>query len=181
MVQGEGVGVFVFEDWEYVVVCGVDILVEVVGFFMLVDVQDIVMFLVIGVECIIIGVMLDVYMWFEEVGYINVYGIGIVVNDKIECVVVVYVFGYYVDWLMMLLMKFMYGYLIGGMGVVELLVCIMVLCEGVIVFIIGYEELDLECVLDIVLNEVCEVKVDVVLLNVFVFGGLNVVIVLCKV
>lgn len=82
---------------------------------------------------------------------------------------------------MISLIKFMYGYLIGGIGVVEFLVCIMVLKDGVIVLIINYEELDFECVLDVVFNEVCEVKVDVVLFNVFVFGGLNVVLVLCLV
>lgn len=38
-------GVFVFEEYEYVKVCGVEILVEVVGFVMLLDVFDIVMLL----------------------------------------------------------------------------------------------------------------------------------------
>lgn len=61
-----------------------------------------------------------------------------VVNDKIEFVVVVDVFGFYVDKLMIFLIKFMYGYLIGGIGVVELLVCIMVVKDGIIVLMIGY-------------------------------------------
>lgn len=86
-------GIFVFEEYEYVKVCGVEILVEVVGFVMMLDVSDIVMFFKCGVVWVILGVMVDVKIVLDIVGYINVYGIGMVVNDKIECVVVVDVFG----------------------------------------------------------------------------------------
>ena len=43
MVQGEGAGVFVFEDYEHARARGAEILAEVVGFAMSSDAQDIVM------------------------------------------------------------------------------------------------------------------------------------------
>ena len=68
MVQGEGAGVFVFEDWEHAVARGADILAEVVGFSMSADAQDIVMPSAIGAERTITGAMLDAHMRPEEVG-----------------------------------------------------------------------------------------------------------------
>lgn len=102
-----------------------------------------------------------------------------VVNDKIERVVAVYVPGYYVDWSTTLLIKVTYGYATGGMGVTEPSVRTTVSCDGTTVFITGHEELDFERVSDAAFNAVCEVWADVASLNVPVPGGPNVASVSC--
>ena len=178
MVQGEGAGVFVFEEWEHARARGADILAEVVGFAMSSDASDIVMPSAQGAERAITGALRDGRLNPEEVGYINAHGTGTAANDKTECAAVAHAFGPHADGLMISSTKSMHGHLIGGTGAVELLACLMALREGVIAPTIGYEEHDPECALDVVPNVAREAKVDVVLSNAFAFGGLNAVIAL---
>nr|WP_319948100.1 beta-ketoacyl-[acyl-carrier-protein] synthase family protein [uncultured Shimia sp.] len=181
MVQGEGAGVFVFEEYEHAKARGADILAEVAGFAMSSDASDIVMPSKQGAARAISGALADGRINPEEVGYINAHGTGTAANDKTECAAVADVFGQHADTLMISSTKSMHGHLIGGTGAVELLACIMALREGVIAPTIGYQEADPECALDVVPNEAREADVDVVLSNAFAFGGLNAVLALRKV
>ncbi|MDO6725328.1 beta-ketoacyl-[acyl-carrier-protein] synthase family protein [Cognatishimia sp. 1_MG-2023] len=180
MVQGEGAGVFVFEEYEHAKARGAEILAEVAGFAMSSDASDIVMPSKQGAARAIKGALTDGQINPEDVGYINAHGTGTAANDKTECAAVADVFGIHADRLMISSTKSMHGHLIGGTGAVELLACIMALREGVIAPTINYEEPDPECALDVVPNEAREAKVDVVLSNAFAFGGLNAVIALKK-
>ncbi len=180
MVQGEGAGIFVFEEYDHARARGADILAEVAGFAMTSDASDIVMPSKQGAARAIAGALADGRINNEEVGYINAHGTGTAANDKTECAAVADVFGQHADELMISSTKSMHGHLIGGTGAVELLACIMALREGVIAPTIGYEEPDPECALDVVPNEAREAKVDVALSNAFAFGGLNAVIALRK-
>ncbi|MBC9245768.1 beta-ketoacyl-[acyl-carrier-protein] synthase family protein [Paracoccus sp. 11-3] len=181
MVQGEGAGVFVFEDYENARARGADILAEVVGFAMSSDAQDIVMPSAQGAERAIRGAMQDAGLNPEDIDYINAHGTGTAANDKTECAAVAHAFGHHADKLMMSSTKAMHGHIIGGTGAVELLACIMALRDGVIAPTIGYEEQDPECALDVVPNEARDAKVDAVLSNAFAFGGLNAVIALRRI
>jgi len=181
MVQGEGAGVFVFEEYEHAKARGADILAEVAGFAMSSDASDIVMPSKQGAARAISGALADGRINPEEVGYINAHGTGTAANDKTECAAVADVFGQHADTLMISSTKSMHGHLIGGTGAVELLACIMALRDGVIAPTIGYQEADPECALDVVPNEAREADVDVVLSNAFAFGGLNAVLALRKV
>ena len=180
MVQGEGAGVFVFEEREHAVKRGAEILAEVVGFSMTSDAADIVMPSKQGAARAITGALKDARLNPSEVGYINAHGTGTAANDKTECAAVADAFGAHADKLMISSTKSMHGHLIGGTGAVELLACLMALNEGVIAPTIGYEEPDPECALDVVPNEAREAEVDVVLSNAFAFGGLNAVLALRK-
>ncbi|MBS0124387.1 beta-ketoacyl-[acyl-carrier-protein] synthase family protein [Thetidibacter halocola] len=181
MVQGEGGGVFVFEDYEHAKARGAEILAEVLGFAMTSDAADIVMPSKQGAARAIAGALKDGGIAKERVGYINAHGTGTAANDKTECAAVADVFGRHADRLMISSTKSMHGHLIGGTGAVELLACIMALRDGVIAPTIGYEEPDPECALDVVPNEAREASVDVVLSNAFAFGGLNAVLALGRV
>ncbi|WP_188714328.1 beta-ketoacyl-[acyl-carrier-protein] synthase family protein [Paracoccus acridae] len=181
MVQGEGAGVFVFEDYEHACTRGADILAEVVGFAMSSDAQDIVMPSAQGAERAITAALHDAGLNPEDVGYINAHGTGTAANDKTECAAVAHAFGHHADRLMISSTKAMHGHIIGGTGAVELLACIMALRDGVIAPTIGYQEADPECGLDVVPNEAREARVDAVLSNAFAFGGLNAVIALRRV
>ncbi|MFY0661283.1 MAG: beta-ketoacyl-[acyl-carrier-protein] synthase family protein [Shimia sp.] len=178
MVQGEGAGVFVFEEMDHARARGAEILAEVIGFAMTSDAADIVMPSRQGASRAIAGALQDAGVNREEVGYINAHGTGTAANDKTECSAVADVFGPHADTLMMSSTKSMHGHLIGGTGAVELLACIMALREGVIAPTIGYEEPDPECALDVVPNEARDASVNVVLSNAFAFGGLNAVLAL---
>lgn len=181
MVQGEGAGVFVFEDWDHAAARGAEILAEVVGFAMSADAQDIVMPSAQGAERAIAGAMRDAGLNPDEIGYINAHGTGTAANDKTECAAVAHAFGPHADRLMISSTKSMHGHLIGGTGAVELLACILALREGVIAPTVGYQEPDPECALDVVPNVAREAKVNAVLSNAFAFGGFNAVIALKKV
>ncbi len=181
MVQGEGAGVFVFEEFEHARARGADILCEVVGFAMSSDAADIVMPSKQGASRAMSGALADAKINASEVGYINAHGTGTAANDKTECAAVADVFGQHADELMISSTKSMHGHLIGGTGAVELLACIMALRDGVIAPTIGYEEPDPECALDVVPNEAREAKVDVALSNAFAFGGLNAVLALKRI
>jgi len=181
MVQGEGAGIFVFEEMEHAQRRGAEILAEVIGFAMTSDAADIVMPSKQGAARAITGAMADARINPEEVGYINAHGTGTAANDKTECAAVADAFGQHADHLMISSTKSMHGHLIGGTGAVELLACIMALRDGVIAPTIGYEEPDPECALDVVPNEAREAKVEVALSNAFAFGGLNAVLALRRV
>ncbi len=178
MVQGEGAGVFVFEDFDHAKARGAEILAEVVGFSMTSDAADIVMPSQQGAARAISGALSDAKIDAEKVGYINAHGTGTAANDKTECAAVATAFGRHADSVMISSTKSMHGHLIGGTGAVELLAVIMALKDNVIAPTIGYEEPDPECALDVVPNEAREAKVDYALSNAFAFGGLNAVLAL---
>ncbi len=178
MVQGEGAGVFVFEDWDHARARGADILAEVAGFSMTSDAADIVMPNQSGAERAITGALRDAGLNPGDVAYVNAHGTGTAANDKTECAAVAHAFGHHADRLMISSTKSMHGHIIGGTGAVELLACIMALRDGVIAPTIGYEEPDPECALDVVPNVARERKVSAVLSNAFAFGGLNAVLAL---
>jgi len=178
MVQGEGAGVFVFEEYEHARARGAEIMAEVVGFGMSSDASDIVMPSKEGAKRTITSALRDARIAPEEIGYINAHGTGTTANDKTECAAVTEVFGPHADKLMMSSSKSMHGHLIGGTGAVELLACIMAVRDGVIAPTINFETPDPECALDVVPNEARNAHVDVALSNAFAFGGLNAVLAL---
>ena len=178
MVQGEGAGVFVFEDWDHARARGADILAEVAGFSMTSDAADIVMPSQAGAQRAIAGALEDARLAPEDVGYVNAHGTGTAANDKTECAAVAHAFGAHADRLMISSTKSMHGHVIGGTGAVELLACIMALRDGIIAPTVGYEEPDPECALDVVPNAAREARVTAVLSNAFAFGGLNAVLAL---
>jgi nodulation protein E len=181
MVQGEGAGIFVFEDYDHARARGADILAEVVGFAMTSDASDIVMPSVQGAERAITGCLRDAGLAPSEVGYVNAHGTGTAANDRTECAAVARAFGADADRLMISSTKAMHGHLIGGTGAVELLACIMALRDGVIAPTIGHRVPDPDCPLDVVPNEARQARVEVALSNAFAFGGLNAVIALRRV
>ena len=178
MVQGEGAGIFIFEDYAHAKARGAEIQAEIIGYAMSSDAADIVMPSKQGAARAIAGALHDAKINPEDVGYINAHGTGTAANDKTECAAVADVFGAHADQLMISSTKSMHGHLIGATGAVELLACIMALRDGIIAPTIGYEEPDPECALDVVPNEAREASVKVALSNAFAFGGMNAVLAL---
>ncbi len=178
MVQGEGAGVFVFEEYDHARARGAEILCEVIGFAMSSDASDIVTPSREGAARAIAGALHDARLNAQDVGYINAHGTGTAANDRTECAAISDVFGTHTDKLMISSTKSMHGHLIGGTGAVELLACIMALRDGVVAPTIGYEAPDPDCALDVVPNVARDASVAVALSNAFAFGGMNAVLAL---
>jgi len=178
MVQGEGAGVFVFEEYAHARARGAEILCEVAGVGMSSDASDIVMPSQSGAARAMAAALADAGVDAGQVGYINAHGTGTAANDRTECAAVTQVFGAHAQRLMISSTKSMHGHLIGGTGAVELLACIMALREGIIAPTINHSAVDPDCALDVVPNVARDAQVDVVLSNAFAFGGMNAVIAL---
>ena len=181
MVQGEGAGILVFEEYEHARARGAEILCEVAGCAMTSDASDIVTPSQDGAARAMAGALADARINAADVGYINAHGTGTTANDKTECAAVRQVFGPHAERLMISSTKSMHGHLIGGTGAVELLACIMALRDGVIAPTIGYEAPDPDCDLDVVPNTARDAQVDVALSNAFAFGGMNAVVALRRI
>jgi nodulation protein E len=180
MVQGEGAGVFVFEELEHAKARGAVILAEVAGYSMTSDASDIVMPSQHGAARAIAGALTDAGLNPEDVGYINAHGTATTANDKTECAAITDVFREHSKALMVSSTKAMHGHVIGGTGAIELLACIMALRDGVIAPTIGYQQADPDCALDVVPNVAREAKITATLSNAFAFGGMNAVLALRK-
>jgi len=178
MVQGEGAGVFVFEDRDHALARGANILCEVAGFAMTSDAADIVMPSQEGAARAMAGAIDDAGLHTTDVGYINAHGTATTANDKTETAAIRAVFGTHADALLVSSTKAMHGHLIGGTGAVELLACVMALRDGIVAPTIGYQGADPACDLDVVPNQARTEDVSVTLSNAFAFGGLNAVLAL---
>ncbi|MEM1375492.1 MAG: beta-ketoacyl-[acyl-carrier-protein] synthase family protein, partial [Pseudomonadota bacterium] len=118
MVQGEGAGVFVFEEYDHARARGAEILAEVTGFAMTSDAADIVMPSQQGAGRAISGAMKDAGLAPEDIGYITAHGTGTAANDTTECAAVAGAFGAQADALLISSTKSMHGHCIGGTGAV---------------------------------------------------------------
>ena len=176
MVMGEGAGVFVFEEYERARARGAAILAEVAGFAMTSDAGDIVAPSVDGAARAIAGALRDAGLTPERIGYVNAHGTGTAANDRVESAALVQVFGAARPAVSST--KAMHGHVIGGTGAVELVACLMALCDGVIAPNLGYRVGDPDCALDIVAGPARSAKVEAVLSNAFAFGGVNAVLAL---
>ncbi|MGY6703658.1 beta-ketoacyl-[acyl-carrier-protein] synthase family protein [Roseinatronobacter sp.] len=178
MVQGEGAGVFVFEELEHARKRGANILAEVAGFGLSADAGDIVMPDVDGPVRAMQAAMSDAQVTPEDVGYVNAHGTGTAANDRVESQALRKVMGARLDTLPVSSTKSMHGHIIGGTSAVELLACLMALNDDCIAPTINHSEFDPDCVPDPVPNEARQARVTVAISNAFAFGGLNAVLVL---
>jgi nodulation protein E len=181
MVQGEGAGVFVLEDYDHARARGAEILAEIKGFAMTSDAGDIVMPSPEGAARAIRGALNDAGLAPDQVGYINAHGTGTAANDRTEVAAIRQVFGPAADRVMVSSTKAMHGHCIGGTGAVELLACLLALRDGVIAPTINHRADDPDCDLDVVPNVARQARIDAVLSNAFAFGGLNAVLALARV
>ncbi|WP_439563224.1 beta-ketoacyl-[acyl-carrier-protein] synthase family protein [Roseinatronobacter sp.] len=178
MVQGEGAGVFVFEELEHARKRGANILAEVAGFGLSADAGDIVMPDVDGPVRAMQAAMADAQVTPDHVGYVNAHGTGTAANDRVESQALRKVMGARLDTLPVSSTKSMHGHIIGGTSAVELLACLMALNEDCIAPTINHSEFDPDCVPDPVPNDARQVRINVAISNAFAFGGLNAVLVL---
>lgn len=183
-VLSEGAGIIVIEEFEIAKKRGANIYAEVLGYGLNSDAYHIAAPEPNGdgaMRCMT-GALKDARCNPEEIDYINAHATSTPIGDNIEMKAVKKVFGKYVPRIPISSTKSMLGHQLGASGSVEVIICAMVIKEGVVPPTINYETPDPECSgLDFVPNVAREKKVRKCLSNSFGFGGHNASIVLGQV
>lgn len=107
----------------------------------------------------------------EEVSYISAHGTGTKANDVTESMAVRSVFGDHVDSIPVSSIKSMIGHTMGAASAIEAVVSVLSIHHGILPPTRNFEELDPECLSNVVPNEPQIADVNVVLSNSFGFGG----------
>ncbi|MGA3012735.1 MAG: beta-ketoacyl-[acyl-carrier-protein] synthase family protein [Bacteroidales bacterium] len=116
----------------------------------------------------------------EEVDYINAHGTSTELNDRYETMAIKRVFGDHAHNIPVSSSKSMIGHTIGAAGVIEGIITIMSLLNGIVTPTINLDVPDPDLDLDYVPNKAREAVIDVALSNSFGFGGHNATIVYRK-
>jgi 3-oxoacyl-[acyl-carrier-protein] synthase II len=114
----------------------------------------------------------------EDIDYINAHGTSTTLNDRSETRAIKLAMGDHAFRVPISSTKSMTGHMLGAAGVVEAVVCVQAIREGVIPPTINYDNPDPECDLDYVPNQARRVAVRTAMSNSFGFGGHNATIIL---
>ncbi len=178
-VLGEGAGMLVLETLEHAQQRGAPILAEIVGYgssadaFRVTDMHpdgagaQAAMRLSVAQAHELAGVTL------ADIDYISAHGTGTKENDTTESLAISKLFGELAPKVPISSVKSMLGHLIAAAGVVEAIVCVLAIRDGMLPPTINLHHPDPECPLDYIPNVARQAQVDVCLSNSFGFGGQN--------
>jgi len=116
----------------------------------------------------------------SAVDYVNAHGTSTPANDRLETVALKTVFGPHALQVPISSTKSMTGHMLGAAGVVEAIVCVKAIEQGIVPPTINYENPDPDCDLDYIPNQARRRPVEVALTNSLGFGGHNTTLVLKK-
>lgn len=176
-VMGEGAGALVFEEYEEAKKRGATIYAELIGFGESADAHHI-------TSPTLDGPLRAMKKALNMAGnpkvdYINAHGTSTPVNDKNETAAIKELFGNNIPLISST--KGQTGHCLGAAGVIEAVVSVMALRDGVVPPTINQLVKDDECDLDYVPNISRKVDLKVVMSNSFGFGGTNGCVVFKKV
>ena len=150
--MGEGAGIIILEEYEHAVARGARVYAEIVGYGSTCDAYHITMPDPEGngaAKAMELAIK-EAGINPEEVSYINAHGTGTPYNDLFETRAIKTVFGDAAYKIPVSSTKSMTGHLLGAAGVVEAIVCINALVDGIIPptinLLVPDEELDLDYV-----------------------------------
>jgi len=151
-VMGEGAGIIILEEYEHAIARGARVYAEIVGYGSTCDAYHITMPDPEGngaAKAMELAIK-EAGINPEEVSYINAHGTGTPYNDLFETRAIKTVFGDAAYKIPVSSTKSMTGHLLGAAGVVEAIVCINALVDGIIPptinLLVPDEELDLDYV-----------------------------------
>ncbi|MGL6075713.1 MAG: beta-ketoacyl-[acyl-carrier-protein] synthase family protein [Fimbriiglobus sp.] len=179
-VLGEGAGMVVLEELEHAKKRGATIYAELTGYgttgdaYRMTDPHPEAR----GAGKCMANAIQDAGIRPDEIGYINAHGTSTKANDESETLGIKMALGAAARTTPISSSKSMMGHLIAAGGVVELMIAILAMRQGVLPPTINYENPDPECDLDYIPNTAREVKgIRNVLTNSFGFGGQNITLV----
>ncbi|MBO0697951.1 MAG: beta-ketoacyl-[acyl-carrier-protein] synthase family protein, partial [Zavarzinella sp.] len=166
-VLGEGAGMVVLEELEHAKRRGAPIYAELAGYGTTADAYRVTDSHPVGrgaIACIK-WALKDAGLKPTDIDYVNAHGTSTQVNDRAETIAIKDVFGEYAYKLPVSSSKSMLGHLICAAGVVELITCVFIIRNGVMVPTINYETPDPDLDLDYIPNQAREKRVDRALSN----------------
>lgn len=174
-VMGEAAGVMVLEDLAHAQARGAKIYGEVAGYGMSADAYHITKPDPDGSGAVraMQNALKRSGLQAEDIHYINAHGTSTPYNDAQETAAIKKVFGEHAYKLAVSSTKSMLGHSLGATGAVEIAFLALAIRDGKVPPTINYEFPDPECDLDVVPNEMREMRVDAALSNSFGFGGHN--------
>jgi 3-oxoacyl-[acyl-carrier-protein] synthase II len=181
-VLGEGAGMVVLEELEHAKKRGAPIYAELAGYGTTADAYRVTDSHPDGrgaIACMKLALK-DAGLRPRDIDYVNAHGTSTQVNDRAETIAIKDVFGESAYKLPISSSKSMLGHLICAAGVVELITCVHIIRDGVMVPTINYDTPDPDCDLDYIPNRAREKRVDRALSNSFGFGGQNVSLIVSR-
>lgn len=179
-VMGEGAGIVILEDYEHAVARGAKIYAEVVGYGTTCDAHHVTMPSPdgSGAAKAMEQAIVEAGITPAEVSYINAHGTSTPYNDLFETRAIKKVFGDAAYKVPVSSTKSMIGHLLGAAGVVESIICVNAMRDGLIPPTINYQVPDDELDLDYVPNIARKQELTYTMSNSFGFGGHNGVLLL---
>ncbi len=169
---GEGAGVLILENLEDALKRGAKILGEVVGYGATTDAYHIT-----APHPEALGAYMAMKKAVDEAGidpshvtYINAHGTSTPMNDRLESMAVVKLFG---DQMPITSTKSMTGHLLGAAGAIEAIACVLSTQDSVIPRTINTQNIDEDIKADVVIGNNREQEISYVLSNSLGFGGHN--------
>ena len=184
-VIAEGVGAFVFEEYEHAKARGAKIYCEVAGGGMSADAYHMTAPHPEGKGAIksMKEALDDAELNIEDIDYLNTHGTSTPLGDIAELTAIKALFGDHAYEMNISSTKSMTGHLLGATAAIEALACVMAITKGVVPPTINVEELDpqIDPKLNLTLGKAQKREVRCAMSNTFGFGGHNSTIVLRKI
>jgi len=173
LLEDEGAGILVLEEWEHALARGASILAEVIGAASTADAYHITAPDPAGqgaTRCMELALE-DAEITAADVSHINAHGTSTPLNDLAESVAVHHVFGEHAPPVTSI--KGHLGHSLAAAGALEGVASVLTLVNQTIPPTAGTTEVDPAIGLDVVIGAPRPAEVDVVLSNSFGFGGHN--------
>jgi beta-ketoacyl-acyl-carrier-protein synthase II len=180
MVLGEGAGILILEAESHALRRGVPILAEIKGYGASADSNHLTQPTQDGPVKAMQRALADAGLSLDDIDYINAHATGTIWNDKNETKAIKEVFGEHAYQIPVVGNKAALGHSIAGSGALELIGCILSLCDQVVPPTINYKIPDPECDLDYVTEGMRSLALGNVMSNSFAFGGSNAVLIVGK-
>tara|TARA_B100000427_G_scaffold273666_1_gene241470 strand:- start:7221 stop:8459 length:1239 start_codon:yes stop_codon:yes gene_type:complete len=179
-VMGEGAGILIFEELEFALNRGANILAEVTGFGSSGDAYHITAPAPEGeggARAMKLALN-DANIQHTDIDYINAHGTSTKMNDMNETSAIKSIFKDYAYELAISSTKSITGHLLGAAAAIEVIASILMIKHNLVIPTINYNTPDPDCDLNYTPNKTVEKNIKTIMSNSFGFGGHNAVIII---
>jgi 3-oxoacyl-[acyl-carrier-protein] synthase II len=180
-VIAEGAAILILEEYEHAKARGAKLYAELTGHGLSADAHHPTALSPDGPSRAMHQALVDANLIASNVDYVNAHGTSTPQNDSVETAAIKNIFGEHAYRLVVSSIKSMTGHLIGASGALEALATVLTIKNSAVPPTINLQSPGPECDLDYVPNVARHMNVDVAMSNSFGFGGVNSVLLFCKV